>query len=474
MKVIRKISTAVLIVCIATGSNAASLNSVMDGMFANVTSPNYVSTQLRGSISGGSIYIRSPVSNIQPFVIDPPRISAGCGGIDLYLGSFSFITAEKLTQFMRSVAQNAAPLAFKMALNSITPMLGNVLDKFQQMAQDMNKQQADSCAMAHGFLDGAKSPEEVFGRVASSTTAAIDSAKGWAEGFFGAVTANQDQPSKEAAKVQGLKTADGKAAVPNQGNITWNALQSTRSSVATLNITDDDTISKQLIMTMIGTRIIGQPGATDTDVTKSPQHPWKLRLSQLINPKKDSTGAVSVPMYSCGTDLNNCLSPTSSSFVTYGVKGYVYKMMYGSETATSPQAGSIAQNLLVCSTASCSLSVSQLNFLNSLSKIPTVALLKRAQKQSSVFKLILPHLVDDMVVEVGSVYGQAVLSLVVSTYSGSNIPKPDDYSAALQNIINDLMEYEKQSTKNIERLNAEMSYIDSSLRTFRPAMVYAR
>lgn len=474
MKQLNKIAVAVLTYCAVSSVNSAGIESVLDGMFANVTAPNVVSTQLRGSINGGSVYIRSPINNIQPFAIDPPRISAGCGGIDLYLGSFSFITAEKLTQFMRSVAQNAAPLAFKMALNSNFPQLGAVLDKFQSMAQDMNKQQADSCQMAQGLVDAAKNPAESFKRMEETTTAAISSAKGWADNFFSAVTTKQDAPSTETQKVQNLTTAAGKKAVNEQGNITWNALQAQRSTAIVFALTDDDTISKQLIMSMLGTRIVGKPGSAGTDQPTSPPVSANLFLRDLIKPQIQSSGAVSVSMYSCGSDVANCLNPTPSSFATFGVQGYVRTMMYGSATATSPQAGSISHSLLNCSTPTCSLTVAQLRFLNSIGKIPTVALLKRAQKQGSVFSMILPQLVEDMTVEVATIYGRSILHLALSTYSGSNIPKPDNYDATLKGIMDDLTEYEKTSAKNIDRLNATMEFLDSSLRSFRPALVYSR
>lgn len=468
---------SVLAICISTlahSAQAASINSVLDGMFTNVTSPDVVSTQFRGAVTGGSVYVRTPISNIQPFAIDPPRISAGCGGIDLYLGSFSFITAEKLTQFLRDVAQNAAPLAFKMALNASFPQLGGVLDKFQTMAQDMNSMQKSSCEMAQGLVDASKNPAESLNRLVDSTNSAIGVAKGWAENFFSSVTSTQTDASTNATKTQNLNNADGTKAEPAQGNITWNALGVTRPSSFVINITDDATMSKQLVLSMIGTTVMGKPSATGTAQTVSPQYPARLRLKQLIEPSADSTGSISVPIYSCGSDTSRCLTISPASFATYGVSGFVRSNMLGSTTATTPQTGSITQKLISCSTASCSLTSGQLAFLNALGKIPVVGLLKHAQKQSSIFSMIAPTLIDDMVTEVGSLYGRAVLDLVISTYSGTNIPKPDGYDQALKSILDDLMDYEKKSKTNIERLNAQMAYIDSALKSFQPAMVYRR
>ncbi|MDN4704685.1 conjugal transfer protein TraH [Vibrio parahaemolyticus] len=37
----------------------------------------------------------------------PPSWKAGCGGVDMFGGSFSFINAEQLVTMMRAVAANA-------------------------------------------------------------------------------------------------------------------------------------------------------------------------------------------------------------------------------------------------------------------------------------------------------------------------------------------------------------------------------
>ncbi len=41
-----------------------------------------------------------------------PDINAGCGGIDAYLGSFSFINGEQLQRFVKQIMSNAAGYFF--------------------------------------------------------------------------------------------------------------------------------------------------------------------------------------------------------------------------------------------------------------------------------------------------------------------------------------------------------------------------
>ena len=85
----RLLSIAAISLSIGTFSpsaNAGGIEGALNGMFVNVTAPDVVSNQLSGGISGGGVYVRTPVSSIQLFTVDPPRFSIGCGGIDAYLG----------------------------------------------------------------------------------------------------------------------------------------------------------------------------------------------------------------------------------------------------------------------------------------------------------------------------------------------------------------------------------------------------
>ena len=91
MKALHKLTVTAVAAMAISSASAAGLSGVLDGMFTNVTAPDVVSNQFRGTISGGGVYVRAPISNLQVMSLDPPRLSIGCGGIDLYLGSFSFI-----------------------------------------------------------------------------------------------------------------------------------------------------------------------------------------------------------------------------------------------------------------------------------------------------------------------------------------------------------------------------------------------
>jgi conjugative transfer pilus assembly protein TraH len=86
-------------------SAAADVNGDMNNFFnklgfaSNTSQPQVWQGQAAGYASGGSLYARTQVKTIQLVSMTLPDINAGCGGIDAYLGSFSFINSEQLQRF---------------------------------------------------------------------------------------------------------------------------------------------------------------------------------------------------------------------------------------------------------------------------------------------------------------------------------------------------------------------------------------
>jgi conjugative transfer pilus assembly protein TraH len=71
----------------AAGSTAhADINSSLNAMWASSPGGS-VSGQNGMGIYGPSYYMRAPVQNYQLLHIDPPRLAAGCSGIDSFFVS---------------------------------------------------------------------------------------------------------------------------------------------------------------------------------------------------------------------------------------------------------------------------------------------------------------------------------------------------------------------------------------------------
>ena len=86
------------------------------GADVNVNKGGAYKLQSGGYYTGGSIYTRFPSRNYQLASMQPPSINAGCGGIDIFAGSFSHINADQLVGAMRTAMSNAKGYAFNLSL----------------------------------------------------------------------------------------------------------------------------------------------------------------------------------------------------------------------------------------------------------------------------------------------------------------------------------------------------------------------
>lgn len=143
-----------------SGNAAADVNSDMNKFFnklgfdSNVTGPAAWQGQAAGYATGGNIFLRNQVKQLQIVSFSPPSLTAGCGGIDAYLGSFSYINSEQITQFVQQLMNNAAGYLFDLALQTTVPELKSAKDFLQNMAADINSANISSCQAAQGIIGG--------------------------------------------------------------------------------------------------------------------------------------------------------------------------------------------------------------------------------------------------------------------------------------------------------------------------------
>ncbi|WP_233707865.1 conjugal transfer pilus assembly protein TraH [Escherichia albertii] len=124
------------------------------GFASNTTQSGVWQGQAAGYAYGGSLYARTQVKNVQLISMTLPDINAGCGGIDAYLGSFSFINGEQLQRFVKQIMSNAAGYFFDLALQTTVPEIKTAKDFLQKMASDINSMNLSSCQAAQGIIGG--------------------------------------------------------------------------------------------------------------------------------------------------------------------------------------------------------------------------------------------------------------------------------------------------------------------------------
>jgi conjugative transfer pilus assembly protein TraH len=144
-KLLAVLLTAVLLVPVPAGA----AGWVDDWLTQNTSNPpDYFTGQKRGYYSGGGFSARWPNNATYPITIEPPRIKSGCGGIDIFLGGFSFLNFEYLVQKLQRILMSGGAVAFDLALKTLCEPCATSIKSFEAIADKLNSLQLDECAAA--------------------------------------------------------------------------------------------------------------------------------------------------------------------------------------------------------------------------------------------------------------------------------------------------------------------------------------
>ncbi len=134
----------------------ANIQSTLDSVFnsmANTSKPGVYEGIRRGVISGGEVQVRNRIVDINLLTFTPPSWSAGCGGINLFNGAFSFINADQLIAVLRSIPANASGYAFQLAIDAMSELIGNEIKDLFKKIQDVITKYSNSCEIAKLLVD---------------------------------------------------------------------------------------------------------------------------------------------------------------------------------------------------------------------------------------------------------------------------------------------------------------------------------
>jgi conjugative transfer pilus assembly protein TraH len=296
-----RIITLVLSLVLLTASSAfADLNSSVQDMFnrlglagSSTTSPGIYETQSRGYVTGGSLSIRTPYDTLQPFTVSLPNIHAGCQGIDVFLGGFSYINVDDLIQKLKIIGTSALAYGFMLAIKTLCPSCYDVMQWLEDVSRSANSLAMNTCRAGESVARG------VFGLASAVRSgqwgrcAQIGNSTGGFSDFIQAWRGCADDLTSGMASATG---DDIERANP-QGNLVWKGLKQ-------LNIPED---LAQYIMSTMGTVIV----TNDSAMSKSPL----LTVAEFVN-------GGTVMRYQCD-DTDQCLNPTQVSETIDGFKQMV-------------------------------------------------------------------------------------------------------------------------------------------------------
>ena len=242
------------------GVARADVASEMNGFFndaggaANVTGPTAFQGQSAGYYSLGNVWTRFPQKSVSPFNLQLPSARAGCGGIDLFSGSFSFINASEIVAMLKATANNALGFAFKLAIDSVSPEIGKVMDEFSQKAQLLNQMNISSCETAQALVGGIWPQME-------TTRSTICEAVGNSQGVFSDWAASRqgcnNGGQRDATLAGNTDSAMKEQIIGDPHNYTWEALKKSSKFGAF------DQAFSEYVMTLVGTIVTTPPTGSE-------------------------------------------------------------------------------------------------------------------------------------------------------------------------------------------------------------------
>ncbi|MHA6767753.1 conjugal transfer protein TraH [Sphingobium ummariense] len=179
-----------------------------ESWFDNVTytSPGSFEDQTRGYVTAGGMSGRVDVHDDYLMSLTLPKVKAGCGGIDMFLGGMSFLDPDYLVQKLETILQAAPAVAFQYLLETLDEKMGNIISKMEAATNYLNSIQVNDCRLANRMVQIAKGDDNMSGIVEEMT-----GYKSIREGY-----ANSWQQSREKIQAnKGNPTEDLKEALAN-------------------------------------------------------------------------------------------------------------------------------------------------------------------------------------------------------------------------------------------------------------------
>jgi conjugative transfer pilus assembly protein TraH len=234
----------------------ADINSDMANFFkelgyeGNSTPPSSYQGQAAGYYSGGGVAMRGRVRNIQLMHVDLPSVQAGCGGINIFTGGLSFIKAEALVDFLRSIMNNAVGYAMNLALETMTPQIAHTLKWAQNVAQEINASNMNSCEMAEGLVGGLWPRSKIADEQICKKSGGIkkNGFQDWAEARH---KCGESEIDRKKAMDNAENDSEYKNAMLRNKNLIWDAIKN-KSFLA------HDNDLRQLFMSISGTVVFDQ------------------------------------------------------------------------------------------------------------------------------------------------------------------------------------------------------------------------
>lgn len=294
----------------ASGDLNAEVNDMFNnlGAIGNYTAPGAFKGQTFNTFAGGNLYLRSPNKTYQLAAVQFPSAKAGCGGIDVFGGSFSHLSAAEFKNMLRNITAALPGIAFQLALEAVSPLLGGLTKWAKGLETAINNARIGSCETAKAMVSSAA---EAVGYDSQEACAKLAIQLGLEPDADAARRrCASDRPSVlSTARTSGDPQI--RAQTPFVGNLTWKALES-------LDTFDDP--ARELVMSVVGT-VIYYPEEANRD--PNPIAPTITKVAHLLYGQADAGGgSVNIQLLSCNnyTDCDVVIKTSSYAHVPFTKK----------------------------------------------------------------------------------------------------------------------------------------------------------
>ncbi len=159
----------VLIVFVSLITSSVSVNAGwVDDWFDDVVSdiqqqsndqaPATIKGATRRYFTGGYSSIRWRTANLAPFSFSPPRITFGCGGVDIFLGSMGLLNFDYSVERLKTIMKVAGVFAFRYAIAKMSEKANQILDAIEATANFLNQLQLNECEAGKALAAVVMSP----------------------------------------------------------------------------------------------------------------------------------------------------------------------------------------------------------------------------------------------------------------------------------------------------------------------------
>lgn len=288
-------------------ARAADLNGEINNMFSNLgaignyTAPGAFKGQTFNTYTGGNLFLRTPNKTYQLAAIQFPSAKGGCGGIDVFGGSFSHISATEFKNMLKNITAALPGIAFQLALEAVSPLLGGLTKWAKGLETMLNNARINSCETATALVSSAA---EAIGYDSQRGCQKVAMSMGLATDADDATKQCATNSSSILARARASSDPDVKKLPPFIGNFTWKALK-------TIDTLDDP--GRELVMSVVGALIFPPESAN-----RDPDYigPSITSVAQLLSGQSDAgSGSVNVQLLSCNNYTECDVVTRSNSYV---------------------------------------------------------------------------------------------------------------------------------------------------------------